>query len=218
LSDSGAYIQYGCGLCSPDGWLNFDASPRLRIERAMVLRPFVRATVGLLFPENVRVGDIVKGLPVSDGSAAGVYCSHILEHVPRDDLPVALRNTLRMLRRGGVFRLVVPDLRWRAARYAASAELGDPSAADELLGVCMLGKRKKPRTPLALASDHFGNSAHLWMYDFAALKALLEHAGFAAVRRCEPGDAGDPMFALVEDKARFFEGGERELAIEAVRS
>jgi SAM-dependent methyltransferase len=216
LSGNKAYVQYGCGLCSPDGWLNFDASPRLRMERAIVLRPFVRATVGLLFPANVRVGDIVEGLPVSDGSAAGVYCSHILEHVPRDDLPVALRNTFRILRRGGLFRLVVPDLRWRAARYAASAELDDPGAADELLGVCLLGKRTRPRNLFAFAADRFGNTAHLWMYDFAALKSLLEQAGFTAVRRCELGDAGDPMFALVEDKTRFFEGGERELAIEAV--
>ncbi len=187
------------------------------MERTIVLRPFVRATVGLLFPANVQVGDIVEGLPVSDGSAVGVYCSHTLEHVPRDDLPVALRNTFRILRRGGLFRLVVPDLRWRAARYAASAELDDPGAADELLGVCLLGKRTRPRNLLALAADRFGNSAHLWMYDFAALKAHLEHAGFTAVRRCELGDAGDPMFAMVEDKTRFFEGGERELAIEAVR-
>jgi hypothetical protein len=37
------------------------------------------------------------------------------------------------------------------------------------------------------------------------------------VRRCEFGDAADPMFAMVEDRARFFEDGERELAIEAIR-
>jgi hypothetical protein len=55
------------------------------------------------------------------------------------------------------------------------------------------------------------------MYDFAALKALLEQVGFTGVRRCELGDAGDPMFALVEDEGRFFDGGELELAIEAVR-
>ena len=56
------------------------------------------------------------------------------------------------------------------------------------------------------------------MYDFASLKALLEHAGFTGVRRCSLGDCTDPMFTLVEDKDRFFDSGERELAIEAVRS
>ena len=27
------YIQYGCGCCAPDTWLNFDTSPTLWFER-----------------------------------------------------------------------------------------------------------------------------------------------------------------------------------------
>ena len=66
-------------------------------------------------------------------------------------------------------------------------------------------------------ADRFGKNAHLWMYDFAGLKDLLERAGFAAIRRYQIGDCRDRMFALVEDASRFFEAGERELAIEAIR-
>jgi hypothetical protein len=29
----GYYLQYGCGWDALDGWLNFDASPTLRMER-----------------------------------------------------------------------------------------------------------------------------------------------------------------------------------------
>jgi SAM-dependent methyltransferase len=164
----------------------------------------------------VRFGDIVKGLPVADGVARGVYCSHVLEHLPRDDVPAALRNTFRMLVPNGVFRLVVPDLRWRIERYVRAAETGDPGAADALFRSCALGAVRKVTMMSSLRAG-FGWNAHLWMYDFAALKELLERAGFGAVRRCEPGDAADPMFALVEDRDRFFESGERELAIEAVK-
>src|SRR5262249_50061800 len=156
-------------------------------------------------------GDIVTGLPVSAGSARGVYCSHVLEHVPRDDLPVALRNTFRMLVPGGLFRLVVPDLRRRAGQYLAAAERDEPGPADMLLDSCRLGARETARSPMALIRHCLGKNAHLWMYDFAALKALLEQVGFAGVRRCELGDADDPMFAVVEDRGRFFDGGEREL-------
>ena len=28
------YMQYGCGLCGPSEWLNFDASPVLRCSKA----------------------------------------------------------------------------------------------------------------------------------------------------------------------------------------
>jgi hypothetical protein len=55
------------------------------------------------------------------------------------------------------------------------------------------------------------------MYDFAAIKSELESAGFVGIRKCTLGDSGDPMFALVEDEDRFFEGREAELAVEAFR-
>src|SRR5438045_2972494 len=145
LQESGVYVQYGCGLCAPDRWLNFDASPRLKLERSPGLRTALRATAGLIFPANVRAGDIVRGLPVADASAQGVYCSHVLEHLPRDDVPTALRNTHRMLAPGGLFRMVVPDLQWRAAQYLRSAEREDAAAADALLTACALGTREKPR-------------------------------------------------------------------------
>ena len=213
----GLYVQYGCGLSAPEGWLNFDASPRLLIEQIPVVRNALGATVGLVFPANARMGDIVRGLSVSEGSAAGIFCSHVLEHVARDDLAAALRNTLKMLKSGGIFRLVVPDLYWRAERYLTSAARGDRHAADALMSACLLGRRAKAKSLTSLVRHHFGNSSHLWMYDFAALKGLLEDAGFTGVRRCELGDARDPMFALVEDRRRFFEGSERELAIEAIK-
>lgn len=211
-----SYVQYGCGACAPEAWVNFDASARLRFEQAPVFGHILRATVGCLFPANVRFGDIVRGLPVPDNIASGVYCSHVLEHLPRDDLPIALRNTLRILIPGGVFRLVVPDLQWRAARYLAAAEGGDASAADELMDGCYLGVRRR-LIFIGAARAAFGKSRHLWMYDFAALKALLEQAGFVGIRRCDCGDAVDPMFGIVEEKDRFLSCGKRELAVEARR-
>ena len=213
----GLYVQYGCGLCAPDGWLSFDASPRLTIERVPGLRFLMRQTAGLLFPANARPGDIVAGLPVADGTARGVYCSHVLEHLRRDELPIALRNTYRMLVPGGLFRLVVPDLHWRALRYVQAAERGDPAAADALMAACALGVRTRARSVAPALREKFSRNEHLWMYDGAALGLLLEQAGFERIRRCDFGDCGDPMFALVEDRARFFESGERELALEAAK-
>jgi predicted SAM-dependent methyltransferase len=213
----GLYIQYGCGACAPDGWLNFDASPRLRLERLPLVGELLCAGAGRTFPRTVRPGNIVRGLPVADGSARGVYCSHVLEHVARDDLPRALANTLRMLGPGGRFRLVVPDLHWRVARYLEAADKADPAAADILLQTCRLGTQVKATRPMAIVRGMLGHGAHLWMYDFAGLAALLAAAGFAGVRRCEIGDSADPMFSLVEEEVRFFTDGRRELAIEAVR-
>src|SRR3954470_21141615 len=107
-SSTGLYVQYGCGLSAPDGWLNFDASPRLWLERRFLIRAVMQRTTGMIFPPNVREGDIVVGLPIPDASAAAVYSIHCLEHISRDEAPKAL---------GGVFRLVVPVLQWRAKQW-----------------------------------------------------------------------------------------------------
>ena len=213
--DEGRHVQYGCGISAPAGWLNFDASPRLRLERIPGVRAILGSTMGLLFPPNVRFGDIVRGLPIPDKSAYGVYCSHVLEHLARNDLAPALRNTLRILRPGGIFRLVVPDLHWRALRYVTDAASGKHLAAEQFMGAIYLGRGVRPKGLVSHARAYFGHSPHLWMYDFDSLKAGLEDVGFVAIRRCDLGDASDRMFDLVEEPGRFFHGGERELAVEA---
>ena len=45
----GAYVQFGCGICAPTTWLNFDAGPAFWIERKL---PFLKpALPGRGFPD-----------------------------------------------------------------------------------------------------------------------------------------------------------------------
>ncbi|MCB0428967.1 MAG: hypothetical protein KDD54_02555 [Flavobacteriales bacterium] len=77
-NNAGAYVQYGCGLSAPEKWLNFDASPTLRIQKIPVLGQILRKKLNVVFPDNVIYGDIVKGLPIEVDSCEGVYCSHVV--------------------------------------------------------------------------------------------------------------------------------------------
>jgi hypothetical protein len=63
------YVQYGCGLSAPGGWLNFDNSPTLRLQRLPLLGEVFRQAIKPRFPDAVRVGDIVTGLPISRNAA-----------------------------------------------------------------------------------------------------------------------------------------------------
>ncbi|HZD90704.1 MAG TPA: methyltransferase domain-containing protein [Pseudolabrys sp.] len=209
-------VQYGCGLSCPDGWINFDASPALRAQRLPVIGRIFRK-LPPAFPGAVRYGDIVKGLPVADRSADLVYASHVLEHLAYDDCAAALRNTFRVLKPGGVFRLVVPDLQVRAARYLEKLARGERGANDWLMRASGLGRASRPRTPLEMLRAAIGNSHHQWMWDQAAMTAALQRAGFVAVRRCRLHDSGHPAFRLVEQPDRFHDPGEdlEECAMEA---
>jgi SAM-dependent methyltransferase len=180
-----------------------------------VLGSIFEHTIGSVFPRSVQYGDIVAGLPLPDATAAGVYCSHVLEHLPRNEIVRALAETWRILASGGRFRLVVPDLAWRASEYLEAEKTGDPKAADRFLRSCLLGISARPRGFIERLRHRYSLNAHRWMYDYAAMGALLAAAGFVAIRRCELGDGDDPFFAAVEDRGRFFDGQHPELAIEA---
>jgi hypothetical protein len=74
---------------------------------------------------------------------------------------------------------------------------GSDSANDMFMLSSGLGTERR-----SYASD-FGNSRHLWLWDYPSMKAALERHGFASVRRCAFNDSADPMFLQVEQKGRF---------------
>jgi SAM-dependent methyltransferase len=211
----GTYVQYGAGFTAADGWLNFDASPTLRIQKLpMAGRVLVRLSGNAeRFPDAIRYGDVVKGLPLAADSVDGLYASHVLEHLALADARAALAESLRVLRPGGVFRLVVPDLKARARAYVEAGD--DPEAAHRFLRSTYLGCESRGRSLVGRLRAALGNSAHRWMFDFASMSAELERAGFVDIRRAAYGDAADPMFARVESEDRFVDQGIVEVAIEA---
>jgi SAM-dependent methyltransferase len=198
MSSGGLNVQYGCGLSCPDGWLNFDTSPTLRLQRLPVIGAFMP---GASFPRGVRLGDVVKGLPVASASADRAYCSHVLEHLPLRDMRTALRETLRLLKPGGVFRLVLPDLERLCREYVARA--GDPAAAMAFMEASYLGMESRRPGLRGRLVTFLGNSRHQWMWDEPSMSGELASAGFTQIRRASLGDSDDEAFAAVEAENRW---------------
>jgi SAM-dependent methyltransferase len=204
------YLQYGCGLCAPEQWLNFDASPTLRFERLPIIGKIYSRNIHR-FPENVRYGDVTRGLPLADGSCRGVYCSHVLEHLSLQDFDRSIAETFRILAPGGIFRLVVPDLEDAAREYLAAVRHGDGTANSSFMRMTSLGIERRSMNPISWLSGLIGNSRHLWMWDYASLAAKLAEHEFEQVRRASFNDCEDPAFRAVEDRGRF----ERACALQA---
>lgn len=210
------YVQYGCGQSCPSGWLNFDASPWLWLRTLPLVGRLLRLGP---FPRGVLYGDIVTGLPIADQSVQGVYASHVLEHLPYADFWSALDHTFRMLRPGGIFRLVVPDLQARAERYLHDVVLEGSEASAWFMRASGLGREDGLRGVGPRLRQMFGRSAHLWMWDEKSLAAALGKAGFTEIRRCRFGDCADAAFQQVEDADRFRDAaaGIEECAMEAIK-
>lgn len=197
----GQFIQFGCGLCAPPSWRNFDAGPAFWLEKRL---PFTRpllARLGYpLYPANIEYGNVVAGLPVQPGSADAVYCSHVLEHLTLEELRTTLRNVHSYLRPGGTFRMVLPDLEFLARQYLES---GAPDASSTFMRESYLGVESQPAGMRKVARTIFGRSAHLWMWDEKNLAAELAAAGFVKIRRAHFGDDPAPQFREVEDRGRW---------------
>lgn len=204
------YVQYGSGPNGPKEWVNYDASPTLRIQKTVIVGKLLSSQLNVKFAETVKYGDIVKGLPEEVNSVDGLYCSHVLEHLSLKDFRQALANSYAILKKGGIFRCVVPDLEYAAREYLRRLNAGDSEASHFFMQDTLLGVPERPKGAKQLAGKYFGNSSHLWMWDRQSLAAELEKAGFINIRVCEFNDSDDGHFELVESKERF----ENAVAIE----
>ena len=174
-------INLGCGLSAAPGWINVDNSPNARLAKYPRLR-WTLWKLGILSDLHYAVNwstsitsyDLKKRLPHSDGSIDYVYTSHFLEHLPLQFARQLIKEVFRVLRPGGVARIVVPDLAVGARRYlnAIQENPSDARAATAFLEWLQLS-RTGIRDP------------HCWMYDVPSLSALLEEIGFTSVVVCQ---------------------------------
>jgi SAM-dependent methyltransferase len=89
-------LNIGCGANYHPDWINLDVSA---------------------FDSSVLEVDINDGLPFSSEFAAACYCSHVLEHLDKVVAKNLVDECFRVLKCGGVIRLVLPDLEALTREY-----------------------------------------------------------------------------------------------------
>jgi predicted SAM-dependent methyltransferase len=196
------YVQFGCGVSTPEGWRHFDAGPAFWLQKNM---PFLTPTlVKKGFPQypvkSITYADVIKGLPVDPQSVSGVYCSHVLEHLPLDGFRVTLRNVFTYLRPGGRFRLVLPDIEFLTRQYLANPS---SDAASSFMQDTHLGVKQVSSGLGSVVRSIFGRSGHMWMWDYKAMERELSEAGFVEIRRAYFNDSEDPRFKEIEAIGRW---------------
>ncbi|MCP1384370.1 class I SAM-dependent methyltransferase [Runella salmonicolor] len=207
MKDKNLYLHVGCHFTAPKEWINIEASPFLYLQKIPFLgKLFINENVGL-YPQNVKYGDIVKGVKfIEQDSCKGIYCSHVLEHLPLQDFRKGLKNLNNYLQPNGLFRLIVPDLEWAAKNYLLRLKEGDNQASlDFCDNYTYFGTVALDKSIKGTLKNIFGTSKHHWMWDFYSLSEELKSAGFKNIRRCSFNDSEDSLFKLVEEENRFIE-------------
>lgn len=194
-------VQYGCGLSCPEEWENYDTSPTLRLQKIPLIGAFITRN-RVQFPKNILLGDITHKLPVADNSVDNLYCSHVLEHLSFQEFHHALNESHRMLKPGGIFRLVMPDLRPLIERYMKN---DSPEAAIQFIRGTLLGIEERPKSLKNRVIASAGNHHHLWLWDTPATVKALKETGFKNIRNCKFGDSKRSAFESVEEESRFYD-------------
>ena len=77
----------------------------------------------------VRQANLLETLPFDSNSISLVYSSHFLEHIPLHQISFFLKECHRVLKPGGVIRLVLPDFEEMCREYLTQLDKGDYTKA-----------------------------------------------------------------------------------------
>ena len=196
-------LNLGCGDHAPESWVNIDRSPQIQLSKHPRLRGLLRRA-GVLhdlhmrdWPENVIRRDLTKPLPLTDGVASAAYSSHMLEHMFLDDARAFLRECARVMKRGAVMRMALPDAE-EFARELLSAN-GDPNGEaglryNELLRAHPESKPSGRR----LVAFIGGSNWHRGQPTRGLVKSMLRDAGFTDVEERAFRQGALPELEVVE--------------------
>jgi SAM-dependent methyltransferase len=172
-------LNLGCGANVVDGWINVDYALGAKLAKLPLFAAINRKLGIFSFDWDSRVflHDLTTPFPWRDASVDCCYSSHTLEHLNREQGMLLLREAHRVLKPGGVFRIIVPDLAAVIREYEDGTLRADRFL--ETMGVLYgTGKRgmKKLLAP-------FYEYPHKCMYDTPTLLSVMREAGFHAVEK-----------------------------------
>lgn len=227
LKDGRALLNVGCGTRTHWEWNNIDRSPYARLVRHMSLARLLRR-VGILSEERYErltisdpqmiCWDARRGLPFDDNAFDAVYHSHFIVCIDRTRVPHVMSECQRVLKDGGMIRIVVSDFEQLVRRYSdAVAALGrgereaEQDYDEAVSDMFELMVRRSPEgtseqrrlvrmLERLLRGDTIDQGEALrWHYDEYSMCRLLQEAGFHDMQRVDAATSrikGWARFAL----------------------
>ena len=141
---------------------------------------------------------------IRDSSYDVVFTSHMVEHIPYQKINQTLAEINRIMKVGGVVRILCPDLKKLAQAYVNAPELMDKYTNEDPLakkmgdlgsgGIFMnfLVSEGTDSFLFSRGGELIGGMAHVYAYDFQMLEALLKLNGFNEIREMKFCDSSIP--------------------------
>ena len=162
------YNKYnlGSGGVTPEGWLNITLLDNLTINTFYNVN---QTKQNFLLNYDLR-----NGIPALDNSLDVVYHSHLIEHLLASEAASFIKECYRVLKRGGLLRILVPDLRLFANAYINN----DKHFLENYRKLALENNLEVYSTPSQIFLGMMHGHEHKWAYDFESLYKLLVDSGF----------------------------------------
>lgn len=215
-------LNLGCGSIRPDTWINTDSSINSLIQKVpgvgkIIARNFSTVSYN---KSNCSYMNVNKKWAFKNDSVSVVYASHLLEHLHKRRARFFLGESYRVLKKGGVIRIVVPDLHRLARTYVENYHKAGAQAADDFLYCINLHKESQYspqehslRKLMNLFQDY--PHQHKYMYDKYTLKLMFEEHPFKDIRECSYGESVH-LHELIKD-VEYSKEGVPAIYLEAIK-
>lgn len=213
-------LNLGCGAIRPDGWINTDSSLNSLIQDI----PILGKTLSSIFSDTVYIGkakymNLNNKWNFPDESVDVIYASHLFEHLSSQNARLFLTESYRTLKKGGVIRLVVPDLYQHIQYYVERFDIDREKASHHLLS--MLNLHREGQYNSSLMHTILGRiqgfpHQHKYMYDQHSLTELLTQFGFTKLSGSSYGRS-NYLFEIDDIESSTLHGYEKSLYIEGVK-
>ena len=139
---------------------------------------------------NIFKHNVVNGLPFEDSSVQCIFSSHFIEHLTFEEAVNFLKECHRVLRPGGILRIICPDIMiWINKIYKGTDESFFKTYKDSLdvpyWENYIYPIKDKIKTNTQVLNSMIYNWGHKWMWDFESLKTELESIGFGSIQQME---------------------------------
>ena len=170
-------INLGCGLHCLSNWVNVDGSlTALLGTKYTAINKFLYKIAGssqyyafdefndVIKNKKLYWYDLAYGVPFKSNSVDVVFTSHFLEHLDKEKGINFLEEIFRVLKDGGLLRIIVPDL-------------------DTAFRMYNEGNVDKMQDLFFYTSKDCDFSAHKYNYNFNTLKEKLSKIGFKNITK-----------------------------------
>jgi predicted SAM-dependent methyltransferase len=167
-------LNVGCGTDYKKGWINIDNNSDDNIQK-------------LDFNWDLR-----NPLPFPENSVDYIFNEHFLEHLTVEEGQKSIRDFMRVLKKGGVMRVAMPDLdeaislyldpKWRKRAFVKRFNMEFVQTNAELLNMS------------------FRWWGHMWLYNWEELDRRLHEAGCANIKQKKRLKSKHPELSNLETR------------------